>query len=436
MRTEACYSCHNSAKPLKLLPIGERTRIYTGRKGNRILGLINPIFNEQVCSNADCHFHSPDQTVLGVLDVRMSLKEVDAATTRVRRQFITYTFGITLITAFASALFLFFLVHRPVQKLMEGTRQFGSGNLDYRLLRESQDELGALAGSLNQMAESLQQAQKENQEWSETLEQRVEQKTVELKEIQDQLVQIEKMASLGKLSATIAHELNNPLAGILNYAKLIGKRLKKDPNPSEPSRQALEELELIVREVQRCGNIVKNLLLFSRKQIGESGLADVRSIVERSIQIIQHHLHISTVTFQSDYRTSDIGLMCDENEIQQALIALMINAVEAMPGGGNLKLTTRCNADGSLQIILADSGVGIAPEDLPNIFEPFFTTKTGGQGIGLGLSVAYGIVERHGGTLSVESELGKGSVFTLTFPPAALAQLGQNSARPAQMPFS
>jgi two-component system NtrC family sensor kinase len=167
---------------------------------------------------------------------------------------------------------------------------------------------------------------------------------------------------------------------------------------------------------------VKNLLLFSKKQVGEFGLVTARSIVEKAVQLVQHHLKISNVSLHFDFCSADSTLMCDENQIQQALVALMVNAVEAMPGGGDLNLTMSRTADGDLQIIVADSGAGIAPEDLPNIFEPFFTTKMGGQGTGLGLSVVYGIVERHGGTISVKSEVGKGSVFTLTFPPASTTQ--------------
>jgi two-component system NtrC family sensor kinase len=305
---------------------------------------------------------------------------------------------------------------------MEGTRQLGSGNLEYRLPRLPQDEIGELAGSFNKMAESLQRAQEENLEWSETLEKRVQQKTAELQDIHEQMVQIKKMASLGKLSATVAHELNNPLEGILNYSKLIRRRLGKESNPPESFRQSLEEIDVIIREVQRCGDIVKNLLLFSKKQVGEFGLVTARSIVEKAVQLVQHHLKISNVSLHFDFCSADSTLMCDENQIQQALVALMVNAVEAMPGGGDLNLTMSRTADGDLQIIVADSGAGIAPEDLPNIFEPFFTTKMGGQGTGLGLSVVYGIVERHGGTISVKSEVGKGSVFTLTFPPASTTQ--------------
>ncbi len=422
MRSEACYGCHTGTIPFQSLSTGNRFRIYRGKQGDRIIGLINPIENDSECSNAECHFHSRDETILGVLDVRMSLKRVDSAISGARSQFIFYAFVTMLVMAFTSGLFLFFTVHRRVRSLMEGTRQLGSGKLDYRLPGFSQDELGELARSFNEMAESLQQAQKENLEWSQTLEKRVQQKTAELQDINEQIVQVKKMASLGKLSATVAHELNNPLEGILNYSKLISKRLRKESDPPGSVRQSLEEIEVIIREVQRCGDIVKNLLLFSKKQVGEFGLIPARQIVEKALQLIQHHLKISNVTFQADFRTPNTTLMCDENQIQQALIALMVNAVEAMPEGGTIKLTMTRDADGNLKIILADSGTGIHPDDLPNIFDPFFTTKTEGQGTGLGLSVVYGIVERHGGTISVTSELGKGSVFSLTFPPAEMTQ--------------
>lgn len=417
MHAEACYGCHNAAEPLQSLPINNRARTYRGPQGHRIIGLINPIRNEPSCANADCHVHPPDKTVLGVLDIRMSLEKVDANIWRAELRFILYALAAMFIVAFVSVLFLFFTVHRPVQRLMEGTQQLASGNLDYRILRMSQDELGELARSFNEMTKSLQRAQTENREWSETLEKRVQEKTAELQQIHQQILQIEKMASLGKLSATVAHELNNPLEGILTYAKLIARRMRKEPQPPEITQKSLEEMDLIISEVQRCGGIVKNLLLFSKKQVGEFGMAPLESIINRAVQLMQHHFKISNVTFDVVYKTPDTTLMCDENQIQQALVALMVNAVEAMPDGGSLNLTVARKENGDLEVLLADSGAGIAPEDIPNIFEPFFSTKKEVQGVGLGLSVVYGIIERHGGAISVKSEPGRGTVFTITFPP-------------------
>jgi two-component system NtrC family sensor kinase len=195
-----------------------------------------------------------------------------------------------------------------------------------------------------------------------------------------------------------------------------------------------EDLDLIIREVQRCGNIVKNLLLFSKKQVGEFGVAPVAGIVEQAVRLVQHHFAISGVSFQQEVRVPDASILCDGNQIQQALLALFVNAVEAMNGGGTLRLVVDRDAAGSTIISVADTGTGIAAEELPHIFEPFYTTKKEGSGVGLGLSVVYGIVERHGGTVSVQSEPGKGTVFTLTFPPVAQSQPRVEPAEAAQIP--
>ena len=418
MHAEACYACHNRAEPLRSLPISNRSRTFWGPEGHRSIGLINPIRNEPSCSSADCHAHPPERTVLGVLDVRMSLAKVDENIAQARTKFILYALGVTIIMALASGLFLYFMVHVPVCKLMEGTRQISSGNLEYRIEETGQDDISALARMFNEMTRSLQRAETENLRWSETLEKRVEAKSLELKQVHEGMLQIEKMASLGKLSATVAHELNNPLEGILTYSKLIAKRLRKDPNRDEATRNNLEEIELIVHEVQRCGNIVKNLLLFSKKQVADFGLVPVQSIVERAVQLMQHHMKMSNVTFEAEYSAPDITLMCDDNQMQQALVALMVNAIEAMPGGGTLRLKVDRDPGGELKIQISDTGTGIAAEDIEHLFEPFYTTKKAGQGVGLGLSVVYGIIERHGGAISVSSEPGKGTIFTLSFPPA------------------
>jgi two-component system NtrC family sensor kinase len=415
MRAEACFACHDSAQPLRSLPMSIRTRVYAVTGGRRIVGLINPIRNEPACSNSDCHAHPADRTVLGVLDVRMSLDKMDANILEAERKLILYGVSVTLVVALGSGLFLYMMVHRPVQKLREGTKQIAAGNLDYSIISGSSDEIGELARAFNDMTRSLRSAEEQNRTWSETLEKRVQDKSDELKQIHEGILQIEKMTSLGKLAATVAHELNNPLEGILTYAKLIAKRMRKAEGGA--ANGSLEDIDLIVREVQRCGNIVKNLLLFSKKQVEEFGLVSVLDIVEKAAQLMRHHFKISNVNYMVNCTTPNTTLMCDENQIQQALVALFVNAVEAMPGGGDLTLTINRTTVDDLQICLRDSGVGIPAQDLKRIFEPFFTTKSAGKGVGLGLSVVYGIVERHGGTVSVNSEVGAGTTFVLTFPP-------------------
>ena len=416
-RAEACYGCHDQAKPLDVVPAGSTMRIYVNPDGKRVLGLINPIRNEPQCSETGCHTHPDERTVLGVLDVRMSLEKIDANIASAQNRFIAAAIAAILLTAVLTVLFLSHTVIRPVRKLIEGTLEISSGNLDHTILIHTKDEIGRLANSFNEMTKSLRQAELQNKQWSQTLEQRVQDKTEELQKIHDQIVQIEKMASLGKLSATVAHELNNPLEGVLTYAKLIARRIRKTEVMTDKLKETLEDVELIMRETERCGNIVKSLLLFSKKQVVEFGLVSVRQIVEKAEKLVRHHFQISNVQFEASYPEKETVLLCEENQIQQALVALFVNAVEAMPDGGFLRVSVvDDDAGNNVSIEIRDTGVGIPEDDVDHVFEPFFSTKRNGQGVGLGLSVVYGIIERHGGKISVQSRVGKGTVFRLDFP--------------------
>ncbi len=418
MHAEACFGCHEQEKPLQSLASGKRERIYMSPSGHRVLGLINPIRNEPACSNAPCHAHPPEKTVLGVLDVRMSLASVDQSIADSQRKMAYVAIAGIFLFSLSITGFLYFTVHRPVTRLTRGTREISSGNLHHLIPIHSRDELGQLAASFNTMTTSLRNLLDENLRWSRELEERVREKTEELKRIHEQILQIERMTSLGKLAATVAHELNNPLEGILTYAKVLGKQVKKLELKAEKAAELQEEIELVIHETGRCGDIVKNLLLFSRKEVGEFALVPVRQIVDRAQRLMDHHFHMSNVRGEYIITPEDLMFFCDEHQIEQAIVALMVNAVEAMPGGGTIRLAiSRQSPEAPLIIRLTDTGTGIAEDDLTHIFEPFFTTKKAGRGVGLGLSVVYGIVERHGGTISVESHINEGTTFTMTFPP-------------------
>jgi two-component system NtrC family sensor kinase len=328
---------------------------------------------------------------------------------------------VVLAIALLSGGYVLLTIRRPVRRLMAGTRELASGNLGHRIEVTSSDELGRLAHSFNDMALSLQSAREENEQWARTLEDRVREKTAELERIHGQVIQMEKMASLGKLAASVAHELNNPLAGILAYAKLIARRIRGGPLGEEKAEETLADLELVSRETERCGNIVKNLLLFSRRDTGEIGLVRAKDVVDKAARLIAHHMEMARVTLEASFEPEDASFIGDENQVQQALLAVMVNAVEAMPDGGRLRVEVRQpGRDADVSIRVSDTGVGIAREDLPHLFEPFFSTKKEVKGTGLGLSIAYGIVERHGGEITVESEPGKGAVFTLVLPRSGL----------------
>jgi two-component system NtrC family sensor kinase len=227
---------------------------------------------------------------------------------------------------------------------------------------------------------------------------------------------MEKMASLGKLAATVAHELNNPLAGILNYAKLVDRSLNEGKMPEDERTELQRCLGLIQKEAARCGDTVRNLLLFARQSGAELALVPLNSIIERSLMLVHHHLEMSGVHLETTlFEEGADQVVCDGNQIQQALLALMVNAVEAMPHGGTLSVRA-IGRDSWIAIAISDTGTGIPPVAIPHIFEPFFSTKDEAEGVGLGLAVAYGIIQRHGGDLEVESQLDHGTTFTVTLP--------------------
>jgi two-component system NtrC family sensor kinase len=359
----------------------------------------------------------------------MSLAAVDAAIDGASRRTTLLTVIIAAIATLLVTWLLYTGVLRPVHRITEGTRKVAEGDLDHAIDLSSATELGDLAAAFDRMTSALKREKLENEEWSRTLQERIDEKTAELRAAQEQMIHVEKMASLGRLSATVAHELNNPLEAILTYAKLIGRRLTRGAADAEGLKRSGEEVATIARETERCGAIVKSLLLFSKRQVGAYAFVPVRQMIERALRLVEHHCSISNVTVDAPLPPEEITLMCNEGQIEQALVALFVNAVEAMPGGGTLRVgASAAPSDGPITLTVADTGSGIAPEDLPHIFEPFFTTKRDGKGVGLGLAVVYGIVEHHGGTITVKSAAGQGTAFTLQFPRAGVPDHNEREA--------
>lgn len=417
MKAEACNMCHIEGATIESPPLEERTRVFHSPAGYRVLGLINPIENEADCYTASCHAHSPQQKVLGVLDVKMSLAEIDRQAAQGKRNLMFYGIAGVLFVAVMTAVFINKAVNVPIKKLIAGTKEISVGRLGTTIDISSRDEIGQLAESFNQMSEDLKKANDELVEWSNQFEEKLERKTEELKRTQERMIEVEKMASLGKLAATVAHEINNPLGGILTYTKLLLKKLAKNGQFEGDEKKNVERmLTTIESETVRCGRIVENLLLFAKRPDVAYSPHDLNAIVEKSLFLINHHLEIHDVKLEKSFWRGEERIVCDGNQLEQALIALMINAIEAMPEGGILKVHTRDGGRDVVEIVIKDNGIGIKEEDLPHIFEPFYTTKKDGKGVGLGLSVVYGIVERHGGLITVDSKLGEGTTFTLSIP--------------------
>ncbi len=244
--------------------------------------------------------------------------------------------------------------------------------------------------------------------FNEELEQIVEERTRELEKAQAQLIQSEKLASIGELAAGVAHEINNPLGVILGFSQVILKKLTQDDSLYKP-------LSSIEREGLRCKKIIQGLLDFSRRSPPMFQPVDLNEVVEAACELIEHQITINNVRMVKGYAPHMPKIQADANQLQQVFVNLIINAYQAMPDGGELRITTR-TVSNQVQAIFADTGLGIAPENLKHIFDPFFTTKEVGKGTGLGLSVSYGIIESHSGKIDVDSQVGVGTTFVITLP--------------------
>lgn len=414
MSAEACIVCHNSSIPLISLKKQHKTRIFKDLDNSRVLGLINPIQNEPSCSSAECHAHSPNVKILGVLDVVMSLDDLDSIKAENTRNTTINAIVITVAISLVCGFFITILVNKPIKKLTKGIEEVGRGNLNYKIEIDSKDELGEMAKQFNRMSKRLEAAYNDIKNWSETLNEKVNEKTKELKYIYSQVNQIEKLASLGKLSATVAHELNNPLEGILTYSKLISRKLKANSYNGETGK-LIEYLGLISDEAARCGKIVKDLLLFSHGERDEFTKENITQISDKSITLIDHHLEMHGIRLIKEYGGDLPEIYCNPQKIQQALMALFMNSIEAMPNGGKIILKIG-HEESDIVVRVTDEGTGIYKKDLPHVFEPFYSTKEAANGTGLGLAVVYGIVANHNGKVVVENTSEMGTTFKVTLP--------------------
>ena len=410
----SCNPCHSSAKPIEKLSIDDRLKFEEDAAGNRSLVLLNPIENSVDCYTSDCHAHDNSVKVLGVLEVKVSLANIDTIVETNVKSVIEHSLIGTIVISVLIGFLITVFVNKPINKINEGIEELSKGNLNYKISLNSRDELGQVALQFNDMSGKLDKAYQEIKEWNETLNEKINEKTEELKSVYNQVIQIEKLASLGKLSATVAHELNNPLEGILTYTKLISKKIRKEEE-EEKFSNILNFLDLISDESARCGKIVKDLLLFSQREGDETSDADLINIIEKSITLISHHLKLNNIKLIKDFDLESLIIKCNNQKIQQALMSLLMNAVESMNEGG--KIIIKLNTDDDQVVLrIVDEGCGISEEALPNIFEPFFTTKKDKSGTGLGLSVAYGIIKSHKGIIEVEETSPGGTTFKITLP--------------------
>jgi two-component system, NtrC family, sensor kinase len=419
-KAEGCSSCHGSGKPLEEVPKSKRTWIFTVPGGPRLLGSMEVIRNEPSCYNSACHHHARSTAVLGVLDIRYSVDEMDR---RIRANVLMIT-AFSLGFVFVASLLVAFFVHRlvflPLRDLESGAKHISSGDLQRQIPVRNDDEFGRLAGTFNVMTAALRSSRAELSEWAHTLEQKVKRRTEQLRVAQAEAARGEKLASVGLLASGIAHELNNPLTGVLTFSHLLREKM------ADGSQDA-EDMDLVIRETKRCATIIRRLLDFAREKPPEKKFADLNRIIEETAHFVERPAHLNNIDIVLDLDAALPQVWVDPDQVKQVVMNLLVNAQHAIDGEGRITVCTRMSpepkilqpgagAAPAVEISIADTGCGISKENLGRIFDPFFTTKEVGIGTGLGLSVSHGIVEAHGGIIEIESEVGEGSTFRVYLP--------------------
>jgi len=325
------------------------------------------------------------------------LEEGDQKIIGTRNKMILYSAILILITALVKGYFIREMIHKPIKKLNDATKEVANLNLDHKVDIHSRDELGNLAHSFNKMTGQ------------------VKEKTRELEKTQSQLILAERMASMGELSAMVAHEINNPLSGILSYAKVSSKYLSRENIDAETLESVKHNLAFISDETKRCGNIVKSLLVFARKTSEDFKEEHLNIIIDNSIKVIDHSVEMKELALVKELDPKNDVIQCDAGGIQQVLVALIVNSIEATSRGGKITIKTDCRTEKDrIRIMVTDEGKGIPDDVLPYIFEPLFSTKV--KSTGLGLSMVYGIVEQHAGVIDVKSKVNEGATFTIILP--------------------
>lgn len=416
---EACSMCHSASQPLVKVDVPSRSRIYRAIDGSRKLAMVTPIYNELSCSRAECHAHPRSQTVLGVLDLSFDLNTVDEEVAQVQTRALVVTAIIVVLCAVFVVWFTRHFVASPIRRLVSATSDMSAMHLDKPITIDSSEELGELAHSFDTMRKALRAAVEENDRFTQSLESKVEERTRQLNVANQKLLQSDRLASLGQLSASVAHEINNPLSGVLNLSMLMHRILNDNGIPSHRIKEFRQYLSQVVAETSRVGRIVQDLLAFSRRSKPQRSPVDINAIITTTVNLLAHKLKLMNVSIQLDLDARLQPIECDGSQMQQVLINLIMNAAEAAQGKveGKVVVSTRGGAEAKeLTLEVCDNGDGIPQEWRSKIFDPFFTTKGEGKGVGLGLAVVYGIVQAHKGDIEVEGTVGQGTTVTVTLP--------------------
>jgi two-component system NtrC family sensor kinase len=414
---EACMGCHRDEKSMIQSPEFGRARFFSSDEGGHMLGSTAVIHNEPQCTGSGCHDSGEGNMVLGVLDIIYPLDDIEETLRSNTYRIFGLSLGFILLAGLLVGYLVNRLIYLPLRDLERGSASLAEGNLEKQIPVRSKDEFGQLAQSFNSMTAALLMSRVDLENWGHTLEHKVKEATKELQLAQAETARSEKLASVGLLAAGIAHELNNPLTGVLTFAYLVRKNLE------EGSRDA-EDLDLVIRETKRCAGIIRRLLDFSREKTPEKAYGNLNSIIEDTVLLVEQPAQVEDIEIILDLDEQLPLIWLDDNLIKQVIMNMLVNARHAIESGGTISIKTRICPAGDCpdnikpfgdmaEITITDTGCGIPENDLHKIFDPFFTTKDVGKGTGLGLSVSHGTIESHRGTIEVDSIEGKGTEFRI-----------------------
>ena len=421
-----CLECHPSIESMlpekdnyyKVLEMNNECKMNQNDNGHRHILINFPIKNEPSCYTSSCHAHQQSEKVLGSLVIKIPLEDLDSTMEKSSRDFFILA---TLTTILLLGFLIFFTrkrIKNPLNDIINASYAVSKGERNTRLeIKPNQlDDMRMVSVAFNNMLDNLEATNNELLNWSQQLEYKVRKKSEELGQAQNELINIERIASLGKLSLSVAHEINNPLSGILIYTKLVYKQLLSQDLEPTKKESILKHLKMIENETKRCGDIVKGLLDFSRKDQNSFEDKHIHEVLQETSDLMSHSMKIAKIFFLTSFSAKSDLVYCNPNQIKQALIAVLVNASESMTENGEILFNTFNPDEDHITIEIVDNGSGIAEEDIPHIFEPFFSTKQNASGTGLGLSIVHGIVQSHEGKITAKSENRNGTTISIILP--------------------
>jgi two-component system NtrC family sensor kinase len=421
-----CISCHKDfdtmfsakGKSYRIIDVGSKCVMNPYEEDRRQLLIKSPILNQKSCYTSSCHAHNKNDEVLGSLIIKLPLTKLDNALEKSTSDYFLFASLMTILMTLVLIYFTHKRIRKPLKEIVTASEAVTRGDKSMRLkiVPGQLSDMRMVSNAFNDMLDNLQKANLELQNWSHQLEYKVQKKSEELGQAQNELINIERIASLGKLSLSVAHEINNPLSGILIYTKLIYKQIANQELEPAKKESILKHLRLVENETKRCGDIVKSLLDFSKKDQEGYEPKHLHEILTEMFELISHSMKIANIHFWSDFRAEDDLIYCSPNQCKQACIAILVNAMEAVSTEGEVQISTLNPNTENIQIDITDNGNGISDEDLPHIFEPFYSTKEKASGTGLGLAIVHGIVQSLKGKISVRSIRGVGTTITITIP--------------------